>query len=285
MAPSLPSRRGAVHAGTFAAGSAAIENRAVTPRLYAHRGACAELPENTLPSFARALELGADALELDVHGTADGHVVVSHDPSAERMCGVAAAYRSARLDEIRRLDAGAGFLAADGGRPFRGRGLRVPTLEELLVEFPDVVLNIDITQSRPAIAGRVVELVRRHRAEDRVILASFQLRTMLRVRAAGYPGVTALSQPELALLRFAPAALTRSFPLRGQAAQLPTRRGRIDFSLRWLIDKCHQLGLRVDYWTVNDPDEARFLLDLGADGIMTDDPAAIAPVFAAPGRR
>ncbi len=256
----------------------------MSPRLYAHRGASAELPENTIPSFARALELGAHAIELDVHGTADGHVVVSHDPTADRMCGTAGEYRKMTLAEIRRLDAAAGFRTADGGLPFRGRDFRVPTLDELLDAFPDVVINIDIKQKTPSIAGRVVDVVRSRRAEQRVILASFSLRNMVRVRASAYAGLTALTPPELAILVYGPRALNRAVPFGGEAAQMPIRHAHVEFKSPALIDKCHDLGIRADYWTVNDPQEARALLAMGADGIMTDDPAAIAPVFAELGR-
>src|SRR5262249_5081969 len=92
------------------------------PRLYAHRGAAAEAPENTLDSFARALAHGADALEMDVHLTRDGVVVVSHDPDGARMCGVGRRFADANWDEIRRWDAGWGFVAPDESRPFAGRG-------------------------------------------------------------------------------------------------------------------------------------------------------------------
>ena len=130
-------------------------------RIYAHRGASRELLENTLPAFRRALELGADALETDVHQTRDGHLVVSHDPDCARVFGVACA----------------------------------------------------IAQS-----------------------------TLAEVRAAG--------------------------------AQLP-----VSLARRWVVKRCHALGLRVDFWTVNDPAQARHIAALGADGIMTDDPAAIVPAL------
>ena len=249
------------------------------PRLYAHRGASAELPENTIGSFERALELGANALETDVHATSDGHIVISHDPTADRMCGVAAAWSACTLDDVRRLDAGHGFVAADGSHPHRGGRFRVPTLDEMLAAFPDVVINIDI-KAGPRAARPVVDLVRRHGAEQRVILASFALRTMLRVRAAGYSGLTALSQPEIAATLALPRWLLGPLPQLGEAVQVPLAAGGIDLTSPRLIDKWHDIGVRVDYWTVNDPDQARRLLARGADGIMTDDPRAIAPVFA-----
>ena len=77
------------------------------PRLYAHRGAAVELPENTLPAFRLALELGADAIETDAHLTRDGHVVLSHDPTGRRMCGISTPIERATLDEVRSWNAGA----------------------------------------------------------------------------------------------------------------------------------------------------------------------------------
>ncbi len=249
-------------------------------RLYAHRGASAEAPENTLPSFRRALEIGVDALELDVHMTRDGHPVVSHDPSAQRMAGVAARWKDVDLAQARAFDVGWGFVAPDGGRPFAGTGVKVTTFEELLVELPGVILNVDVKQASPSMVGPMLRLLRKHDAEHRVILASFQLRTLLEIRRRGYDGDTALSQPEVAALLCSPRALFARAPLTGGCAQIPTQVGPITLARRGFLDKCHALGMRVDFWTINDPAEARRLLDLGADGIMTDDPRAVAPVFA-----
>ena len=249
------------------------------PLLYAHRGAASERPENTLPSFARALELGADALETDLHLTADGHVVASHDATLARMAGSPVTIRRATLAELQRCDVGWGFVDADGGRPFAGRGVRVPTLAELLDAFPGVTWNVDVKQRAPAMVGPVLDLLRRKRAEERVLVASFSGATLRAVRAAGYPGRTGLALADTLRLYGTPAAALRAWPLRGSAAQVPPRARALRLDTPGFVAKCHALGLRVDYWTINDPTEAERLLGLGADGIMTDDPAAIAPVF------
>jgi len=248
------------------------------PILYAHRGAAAEEPENTLPSFRRAIELGADAIETDAHLTVDGHVVLSHDPTAGRMAGVAREIRRATLAEVQRWDVGWGFLGERGARPFAGRGYRIPTLDEALEAFPDVPFNVDAKQRTPPMVEALLATIRNHRAEERVRIASFRADTLREVRARGYPQ-TGLAQIEVARLVFTPTPLLRLSPLMGQAAQIPTRVGRIDLTRKKFIDKCHALGLRVEYWTIDDPIEARRLIELGADGIMTDDPRAIAPVF------
>jgi glycerophosphoryl diester phosphodiesterase len=248
-------------------------------RLYAHRGASAELPENTLPAFRRALEYGVDALELDVHLTRDGHPLVSHDPTGERMAGVPRAWRDMDLAEAQQLDVGRGFVAADGGRPHAGKGFHPPSLEQLLIELPGVRLNIDVKQYQPPMVRPLLALLRRCKAEDRVTLASFQSRTLLAIRRRGYGGETALGQPEVLGLVTMPAAVIERMPFLGTAAQVPVRAGPVRFDRPAFIAKCHRLGMRVDFWTINDPAEAHRLIALGADGIMTDDPARLAPAL------
>jgi glycerophosphoryl diester phosphodiesterase len=246
-------------------------------RLYAHRGASAERPENTMLAFARAVEIGVDALETDVHLTRDGHLVIAHDESAARTTGARWAWADLDLADARRLDAGWGYVAPDGTRPFAGKGITVPTFEELLDAFPDMHINVDLKGERAVAA--MLELLRRKRADHRVTLASFQLRTLVEVRRRGYAGETALSQNEVASLLGLPAVLWRQLPFTGTAAQVPTHAGRIRLDRAAFIAKCHSLGLRVDYWTIDDRDEAARLLQLGADGIMTNDPSAIRSVL------
>ncbi|MBC7976021.1 MAG: hypothetical protein H7138_13700, partial [Myxococcales bacterium] len=122
-------------------------------------------------------------------------------------------------------------------------------------------------------------VIRAQRAEDRVTLASFALRTLVDVRRRGYGGETALSQSEVATLFGLPALLWRQLPFTGTAAQVPTHAGRIHFDRAVFIAKCHSIGLRVDFWTIDDRVEAARLLELGADGIMTNDPRALRSLF------
>jgi glycerophosphoryl diester phosphodiesterase len=249
-------------------------------RLYAHRGASAERPENTMPAFERAAELGVHGLELDVHLSRDGHLLVAHDDTARRMTGVDAPWSALDRADAQRLDAGWGFIAPDGTRPFAGRGIGAPTLEAVLDAFPRLRLNVDLKRGGGAI-GAALELVRRKHAEDRVTLASFHLGTLVAVRRLGYGGETGLSRGELASLLSMPAVLWRQLPFTGTAAQVPVSQGAIRFDRTPFIAKCHNLGLRVDFWTIDDAATAERLLALGADGIMTNDPATIAPLFQA----
>lgn len=230
-------------------------------------------------AFQRAMEIGVDSLELDVHLTRDHVFVVTHDEDGLRMCGAAARWREVDLSDAQRFDAGWGFVAADGTRPFAGKGIHVPTFESVLAEFPRVHVNVDIKGEDSVIA--MLELVRRLKAEERVTIASFQTGTMLAVRRRGYGGETGLSQGEVASLLAMPAVLWRQLPFTGTAAQIPTHQGPLRFDRSTFIAKCHNLGLRVDFWTIDDLAEARRLLELGADGIITNDPAALKPLFAA----
>jgi len=241
-------------------------------RLYGHRGASARLPENTLPAFAAALDDGANALELDVHRTADGHFVVAHDPHGHRTARTAGHIRELSLREI---------LSWNVAKGTNGSGLEphtVPTLEEVLGAFPGVPISVDLKPDDPSAVPSLLEVVARHGAEERVTLASFSTRVVRRIRGLGYPGRTTLSKLEVALVRFLPAAVARRF-IMGDAAHIPMQHGIVRLDGPPFIARCRALGLRVDYWVVDDPQEARRLLDAGATGIMTDDPASIAPVF------
>lgn len=246
-------------------------------RLVGHRGASSEFPENTLEAFERALELGVDVLETDIHLTADGHVVVSHDPTGERAANVPTAIAEARLAEVQSWDAGWAYLDPSGERPFAGRGLFIPTLNQLLDLTGQTLLNIDIKHHSSTMVATLLALLRDRGVEEQVTLASFDDNTIAQVRAMGYRGPTALQLREVVALWSLPAALARRV-IRGQAVQVPTRRGPVVLSSCAFIDKCHALGLRVDYWTINDGVEADVLLERGADGIMTDDPSGMAAV-------
>jgi glycerophosphoryl diester phosphodiesterase len=246
------------------------------PLLYAHRGAPLERPENSLEGFAVALECGADALEIDVHMTRDGHVVVAHDPDGARTAAVAQAIRACTLDEIKRWDIarGPGLLCP------RGAACCMPTLDEVLTAFPGALLNVDVKQSDPSMLPALLRVIAAHDAHERVLLTSFSARTTREIRALGYRGPTGLGRGEVAIAVLAPDLVLRRLAPRGQRLQVPLRSGPLRLDRRQVVDKAHAHGLAVDYWVVNDPSEAERLLGLGADGIVTDDVRAMAGLFA-----
>jgi glycerophosphoryl diester phosphodiesterase len=240
-------------------------------RVYAHRGASAEAPENTLFAFHKAIELGADALELDVHMTKDGAVLICHDPDGARQAGVGYRFCDVLWSEVKTWDAGFCFRERDGSRPFVAKGFRMMQLQELLEEFPQTPLNIDL---KVPIAEQVVSILRKQNAEGRVCLASFQDKTLQRVRQLGYTGLTSLSEREAKQVVLLPALVQRGM-LRagGKVAQFP-----VSMAKPWVVKKLRKLGLQIDFWTINEPEVARQVLALHVDGIMTDDPRTIVPV-------
>ena len=246
------------------------------PLLYAHRGAPLERPENSLASFAAALEAGADVLEIDVHMTRDGHVVVAHDADGTRMAGVGREVRACSLAEIERWDIGAG----PGLRCARCAPVCMPTLAAVLEELPDAALNIDIKQAIPDMVPAVLGVIAQHRAAERVLLTSFSSAITRRVHALGYPGPVGLGRAEAVAAVFTPSLLLARVGLRGARLQVPLHAGPLRLDRRAVIDKMHSHGIAVDYWVVNDLAEAERLLALGADGIVSDDPRALASLYA-----
>lgn len=228
------------------------------PLLFGHRGAPATgLPENSIASFARALADGATALESDVHRTRDGHIVISHDPDVRGLV-----IRDATLADVQARDLGGGE--------------RVPLLTDVLERFRDVPINIDLKQQ--GIARDVVKLLVERGEAERVLLASFHVSELLEVRAAAYPGPTGLAKDEVVRLVALPWPLLKVWRLRGARAQVPMRSGRVRFDSARFVDRCHALDIQVDYWTINDVDDARRLVTLGADGIMSDNPGLLRTV-------
>jgi glycerophosphoryl diester phosphodiesterase len=246
------------------------------PRLFGHRGAAAILPENTLPAFARAVADGARYLELDVHATADGEIVVIHDATVDRTTEGTGLVNGFALDGLRRLDAGYRFTTGGGVYPARGRGITVPTLAEVLDAWPAVPLNVEIKQIEPSIVDRVVDLVVAHGATARVLLASARDEVMpeLRRACAEYAIPTSFAAGEVAEFvgRVTDGRLEGYRPP-GRALQVPPDWHGIALITPATVGAAHSLGVEVHAWTINDAGEMIRLLDLGVDGIMTDDPA------------
>lgn len=252
------------------------------PWLVAHRGGSALAPENTLAAFDEASALGADALEIDVRRTADGVVVVFHDEDTARLTGAPGTIEGRTFEEVSRLDAGHGFTP-DGGRtfPFRGRGLRVPALAEVLARYPELRLNVDAKPDEPALAEALAAVIRGAGAEARICVGSFfdaQAERLGRL----LPGC-ARYLPEQAATCHVLAALSggdgAGCPGGYQLADLPHRMGELEVVTAPVVAHFHARGIPVHVWTVDDEAEMRALLALGVDGIVTDRPDVLARVL------
>ncbi len=248
-------------------------------QLYAHRGANLKLPENTMEAFRQGLLDGATALEMDVRLTGDGSVVVFHDEDGWRMAREKNLVAQTSWDEMRNWDLKKGIRSMPIKTQFLNQAFRVPLLAEVLDAFPQTFLNIDIKPSNLRAVSLVIELIRKHKATERVRLASASLRVHQMLHDLRYEGLVGLSRLEVMAVYFAPESLLQNMRLRGRAAQVPLARGLFRFDQPWFIEKCHRLGLTVDYWTINNRDDAKRLAKVGADGIMSDDPATILMVL------
>lgn len=252
------------------------------PVTFAHRGASCKAPENTLEAFRAAIEAGAAGLELDVHMTRDGRIVVVHDATVDRTTDGSGAVREMTLEEIRGLDAGYHF-SPDGGSsyPYRGRDLRVPTLEEIFHEFPGAAVNAEIKEAGPGIERTVLSVIEEADAEGRTLVASGKHEVIERFRrVAGREIPTAASRREIRtfylLSRLRLEGLLRPAY---DALQIPVSYRGIRLVTPRFVEAAHDRGVRVDVWTINDPSEMRFLLDLGVDAVMTDRPETLVGVL------
>ncbi len=230
------------------------------PIIEAHRGDSTNAPENTLAAFRAAVALGAQWIELDVHPTSDGALVVIHDDTVDRTTNGSGAVRDLTLDEVRRLNAGAWFGAEFAGEP-------VPTLAEVfeLVAPTATRLNIEIKSSPPGldVPRAVVELLRRFGKEREYVVSSFDLPALLEVRAMA-PEVT------LALIGHGPEIL----PL-AQRHHLPWIHAYHATLDAGIVNEAHAHGIRVNVWTVDDPDALGMWAELGLDKLCTNRPAVM----------
>ncbi|HYZ06574.1 MAG TPA: glycerophosphodiester phosphodiesterase [Rubrobacter sp.] len=248
----------------------------------AHRGASALAPENTIEAFRLAVEAGAGGLELDVHMTRDGYIVVIHDATVDRTTNGTGAVSEMTLEELREFDAGHNF-SPDGGsiRPYRGRSVRVPTLGEVLEEFPGVVINIDIKAGNPGIEEKVLGVLREANALGRALVVSTPHATVKRFRkVSGGHVSTGASRWEIGVFYISSRLrLERLVRPAYDALQVPLRHRGILVVTQRFVRAAHARGVRVDAWTINQADEMHRLLDLGVDVIMTDRPEMLAEVL------
>ena len=240
-----------------------------------------EAPENTLTSFQRAMADGARFIELDVRGTQEGEVVIIHDATLGRTTNGRGRVSRTSLKGLKTLDAGYWFTS-DGGTtyPYRGQKIELPTLEELLLNFPQLKVIIEIKQARPSIVKKVIETVRRARKEEQVLLATEKDKIMREIRKElqqnNLPIATGFSYGEVAAFMAWLAGRKREpFVPPGQALQIPCEYAGIALVSEQTVNAAHELGVEMFVWTVNEVPEMERLLRLGVDGIITDYPARL----------
>jgi glycerophosphoryl diester phosphodiesterase len=244
------------------------------PRVIAHRGGRGLWPENTLLAFERAAALGVDVLEMDLRRTRDGEIVVLHDETVDRTTDGQGAVAAMSIADIKPLDAGYRWTADNGATyPFRGRGVSIPSLREVLEALPGSRLNLEIKPGDPSMAGPLCDLLTARGAQLRVAVVSVEQAAIDAFRTACPAIATAASKDEVVwFVRLSKLWLHPLYRPPAHALQIPERVGNFEVLTPGLMRDARRLNLKVEVWTVNDPNDMQRLLAMGVHGIMTDFP-------------
>ena len=242
--------------------------------VFAHRGGGGLYPENTLEAFEYSAKMGVDVLELDVHATADGTLVVLHDATIDRTTDGNGRVSEMTLDAVKKLDAGYKF-SKDGGQtfPFRSKGITIPTLREVFEAFPGITFNIEPKQETPSIIKPLCALIRERKEIDRVIVGSFRQAVIDEFRLECPEVATSASPSEVSqFLALSKTGLDQSYSPPMQALQIPENLGALNVVSKDFVEAAHRRNLKVHVWTINETEDMQRLIELGVDGIMTDYP-------------
>ena len=239
----------------------------------AHRGGLRFAPEHTLVAFQNALDVGADVLELDLHATQDGVVVVLHDDTVEGTTEGEGLVKRMTLEELKELDAGYDYRVG-GEYPYRGQGLTIPTLAEVLEAFPEECYTVEIKQTEPWIVDEVLAVFDEYGAAENAIFASFDDRVADAIRDDRPELMTGMGAAAMALFFSATDSQAEGYETPSQAAQAPW-----EYLDAPLVERAHNADLLVHPWTVNGEQNMRDLIEMGVDGIITDDPELLNEVL------
>lgn len=253
------------------------------PLIMAHRGDSQNTPENTMLALESAASIGVDVLESDVHLTQDDKLVLFHDEDLKRTTGVEGTIRSLTLNELRDIDFGYTFTA-DGGTsfPFRGKGHSIVTLQEALERFPNTIFNLDIKDTFPSAPVELAKSISQMGRSDSVIVSSFHdiqierfRKLMPKVPTSAHPGEVRkfVLNTKLGLPRI------RSDDIHYKSFAVPMKSGPLKVVTQKFVRKAHEYNLAVHVWTINDSPTMNKLLDLGVDGIFTDNPKLLKEVL------
>lgn len=249
------------------------------PLVIAHQGGELLAPSNTMASFENAANMGVDVLETDIHITKDGHLVTIHDPSVDRTTNGKGNVADLTLAELQALDAGYHFKDLDGSYSFRGKGVYIPTVEEMFQRFDDMKIEIEIKDDNPPerieeIAPKLWKLIEKYQMEEKIIIGSFDQKILQTFEkyAKGRVAITAGRQEVKSFVVFHKFFLRNLYVPKVDAFQIPVEDSGFDLTDQRLIDGAHRLGMEIHYWTIDDPKTMEKLIDAGADGILTNRP-------------
>ena len=238
-----------------------------SPLAFAHRGGTSAAPENTLRAFDDAVTLGYRYVETDVHSTRDGRLVAFHDNDLQRTCG-----KPWRIEETDWSTLSTARI--DGTDP-------IPLLEDLLTSWPNLRINIDCKSD--AAMQPLIDTIRRSNCIDRICVGSFSDKRLQHIRSELGAGLCTSMGPQevIRLVLGSTTGIPISPSRHALIAQVPVRQGPIPVVTHRSIARAHRLGLQIHVWTIDDPLQIGQLLDMGVDGVMSDDTRALKDVFVA----
>lgn len=244
------------------------------PWVIAHQGGDGLWPGDTMFAFERAAEMGVDVLEMDLHSTADGALVLMHDATVDRTTDGSGRINDLTLAEIKDLDAGYDWTEDDGQTyPFRGQGITVPTLDDVFQAFPDEYFNIEIKQAEPSITEPFCNKIREYVREDRVFVASFNQDVLDEFRQVCPEVATSTGESDgIKLLVPSFLWLEAIHSPKAQVVQTPEEYFGMTVLKQRTVDAAHNRGMEMHAWTINETEDMERLLALGLDGIITDRP-------------
>jgi glycerophosphoryl diester phosphodiesterase len=247
------------------------------PWVIAHGGAKQLFPENTMMAFEGSYNIGVDALEMDIKITSDDILVCHHDHDIDRMSDGTGMLNDFTLEALKAFNFGDGFKDLDGNYPYRDTIIEICVLEDVFERFPDsyFVVEIKDREEQGEKAAEVLyDLIEKYYLKDRIIVASFDDKTL-----SHFSEVSGSSVPISASEKEARQFVITSKALVGifyrpdaVAVQLPLEQAGLNLAKGHVIESAHRHNMAVHYWTINDPEEMEELIDLGADGLITDRP-------------
>lgn len=250
----------------------------------AHQGGDGVWPGDTLFAFEHAVEIGSDVLEMDAHITKDGQIVLMHDEEVDRTTDGTGLIEELTLAELKRLDAAYDWSIDDGATfPYRGQGIHVPTLDEVFQRFPDMRYVIEIKLTQNPIDQPLCDLIRNYDMQDKVLIGSFHDEAMKNFRAICPEVATSASRTEVRNYVLLGKVFLWGFYLpHFQTIQPPWNPEEslgIQIMTERFVRESHQKNIRVEPWTVNDPQLMKQYIEWGVDGIITDRPDILMEVL------
>lgn len=243
----------------------------------AHQGGDGVWPGDTLFAFEQAVAIGSDVLEMDAHITQDGHIVLMHDETVDDTTDGTGLIEELALEQLKGLDAAYDWSPDDGATfPYRGQGIQVPTLDEVFQAFPQMRYVIEIKLTENPIDQPLCDLIRQYDMQDKVVIGSFHDEAMKNFRQTCPEVSTSASRTEVRnYVLLGKVFLWGFYVPRFQTIQPPWDPEDslgIQIMTERFIRESHAKNIRVEPWTVNDPELMRQYIEWGVDGIITDRP-------------